>query len=722
MLKFILPLCLVFTVFAQSNLKIYVQDENNNTIDKASIQIENFRYYTNSNGIAEIRISKGIYKIKISAVGFQTLTDSIQINGEIKEFRYRLKEDILKLNDVIITGTYSSHTLSTTPISSSLITYKDIQNTNLTLNDVISKNSINIDLRNTIARTQAIQMNGFSGNHILVLIDGERIAGKMDGTIDLNFLSFANIEKIEIVKGPFSSLYGSDALGGVINIITKNNKELKQKIKIQSKISALNTKTNSYKLPFINNFYTNDYSIYYSNGFYFNENINNLFDINLSYSHNSEIDYNKYDNFFEFPQIKKYSFSVNYNFNVDDKFNLKYKFNFSKDSLHWLAGDRFSPFRNKVSNQRFFNNLSLEYKTNQTDKLFLSFNNSTYDHKMVEYYNWYKLKSDIQKEFVNDFKIYYQFIPYNTSLITVGYQNTNEKIISERIQSKEKIQSSNNYFIEDEWELTKLTLNIGLRYSLNSSFGNFLSPKLSILYRLQDNFVTKFSYGRGFRAPSLKELYIDYSNAAVGYTVLGEPNLKPEKSDGYNLSFEYFYNNTISIKNHYYYNKLLNLIDYYYKSSNTLSYYNINKATIAGTDLEILYFPNQKLELTFGYNYTYSVDQNKNKLPFRSPQTILLKVNYNFNKTNSIKMIYKWYDKKLVNDEQINKDLYQQGITSNTNKYYQKAYSLTDIIYNTQYDNFSFVIGISNIFDKYSYPFGNIKGREFFVNIIYQLN
>jgi len=709
-------LMITLQIFPQHTVSLKIINENTQNIPKASVEINNSKYISDEKGNLKIKLQNGKYLYKVSAIGYKTHSDTISIFKDTL-LTVILKEDPFNLNSILVTGTYSKHTYSSAPITTSIITSNDIQNTNLTLNEVLVKNSINLDLKNTIARTQAIQMNGFSGNHVLVLIDGQRIAGKMDGTIDLNFLSFTNIERIEIVKGPFSSLYGSDALGGVINIITQNNKNHLTSLKFQTKVSSLVSKIENN--PGIN---TQDYNLNYSSFLTITENIYSKYDINLSYSNNNQIDYNKYDNFFELPEIKKYSVAANINSYFYDNLSIKLKLNYSLDSLHWLAGDKYNPFRNKVSNQRYFTNLTSEYKFNTTNKLYLSINNSFYNHKMIEYYNWYKLKSDIQKEYLTDFNTYYQFTPYSTSLITIGYQNISEKIKSDRIENQTKIQVSNNLFIEDEWQFPIFTLNFGLRYSSNSTFGNFISPKISTLYKITDQLLAKFSYGKGYRAPSLKELFINYSNAAVGYNVIGEPNLKPEKSDGFNFSLEYF-NDNLAIKNYNYYNKLTNLIDYYYKNSNTLSYYNINKATIAGTELEITYLLGQKFDFVLGYNYTYAVNKENKKLPFRSPQTLLFKITYNFNKENSIKLISKWYDKKLVNDEQIDKNLYNQnngGI--NTISYYQKAYSITDLIYNTKFYDFSFVFGISNIFDNYSYPFGNIKGREIFINIIYQLN
>ncbi|MFN6992509.1 MAG: carboxypeptidase-like regulatory domain-containing protein, partial [Fervidobacterium sp.] len=112
--------CLV--LYAQSNVKIIVTDEQSNPIVKASLLFENKKYYTDKNGQLIISAPKGIYKIRISAVGYNTISDTISVSKIQNEFVYILKEDILKLNNVLVTGSYSPHTLSSTPINSSIIT------------------------------------------------------------------------------------------------------------------------------------------------------------------------------------------------------------------------------------------------------------------------------------------------------------------------------------------------------------------------------------------------------------------------------------------------------------------------------------------------------------------------------------------------------------------------------------------------------------------------
>lgn len=723
MIKYFFFLSVLLSSFAlpQIRVKIHIENSLKQPIIKVNFFIASNIYQSNSDGNIYFSIPKGIYPIKIKSLGYKEYLDTININENSNTFNFILTEDVFNLNNVVVTGTYSPHSVKSSPISLNLITAKEIENSNLTINDVLVNNSVNIELKNTIARTQALQMNGFNANHVLILVDGERLAGKMDGTIDLNFLSFMNIDRIEIVKGPFSSLYGSDALGGVINIITKNSYTTLPTIKFQTKFSSSMSnilKKNNQNYFSSNNLSTEAFSLFYSQYLYFNENFQTAISSSLSYDYNKQTDYNIKDNFYELPETKKYGFAIDLNNKIFEKNTIKYKFNYSIDSLHWLSGDYYNPFRNKVNNKRIFHNLSFEHNFSTTSKIYLSQNISTYDHIMKEFYNWNTLKYDKQDEYVNDFKMYYQFVPYSSSLITFGIQQTFDKIISERIVNNRKTQVANIVFFEDEWNLSKYTLNFGIRYSNNSNYGEFVSPKISVLYKFDENFLTKFSYGKGFREPSLKELYINYTNASVGYTVLGEPNLKPEKSDGFNISFEYYHDDIFLIKNFNYYNKLTNLIDYYYKNSNTLSYYNINKATIAGSEFLIDYKINKDLKFNFAYNYTYAVNQDNKKLPFRSPQTVLIKVNYEAFKNHFFKLSIKWYDKKIVNDEQVNKDLYQNEITRVT--YYQNAYYNLDFSYSTSLNNFDLTLGINNLTDQYQYPFGNIKGREIFLNIIYK--
>ncbi|WP_373721090.1 TonB-dependent receptor, partial [Bacteroides heparinolyticus] len=135
------------------------------------------------------------------------------------------KELSLLLNEVVVTGTGTEHYLKDAPVQTEVITGKALEQYQArSIDDLLSALSPSLTFHDGDMGSH-VRLNGLSNDYILILINGKRMNGDIGGQNDLNRLNPANIERIEIVKGAASSLYGSDAIAGVINIITKRNRE-----------------------------------------------------------------------------------------------------------------------------------------------------------------------------------------------------------------------------------------------------------------------------------------------------------------------------------------------------------------------------------------------------------------------------------------------------------------------------------------------------------------
>ena len=135
------------------------------------------------------------------------------------------KELSVLLNEVVVTGTGTEHYLKDAPVQTEVITGKALDSyQGRSMQDILEGLNASITF-NPSDMGSGIQMNGLGNDYILILINGKRINGDTGGQNDLSIINPANIERIEIVKGAASSLYGSDAIAGVINIITKKNRD-----------------------------------------------------------------------------------------------------------------------------------------------------------------------------------------------------------------------------------------------------------------------------------------------------------------------------------------------------------------------------------------------------------------------------------------------------------------------------------------------------------------
>lgn len=137
-----------------------------------------------------------------------------------------MKHSPLKLNEVVVTGTGTINKLKNSPVAIDVISQRELQNTNIPTfeNAMIALNPSMSFTPNAMG--SYMQLNGLSNRYILVLVDGKKLGGDVGGNVDLNRIDMGNIKRIEVLKGAASSLYGSDAIAGVINIITNKPKDL----------------------------------------------------------------------------------------------------------------------------------------------------------------------------------------------------------------------------------------------------------------------------------------------------------------------------------------------------------------------------------------------------------------------------------------------------------------------------------------------------------------
>lgn len=134
------------------------------------------------------------------------------------------ERDTIVLSQVVVTGTRTPKTLADAPVATRVITNKDIERTDATdIQDLLTQELPGVEFSYAMNQQTHLNISGFGGQSILFLVDGERLAGETMDDVDFSRLLIAGVERIEIVKGAASALYGSNAEGGVVNIITKES-------------------------------------------------------------------------------------------------------------------------------------------------------------------------------------------------------------------------------------------------------------------------------------------------------------------------------------------------------------------------------------------------------------------------------------------------------------------------------------------------------------------
>lgn len=182
---------------------------------------------TDANGFYQIKnIPSGTYTLEVSSVGFRKYSERVEVQaGEILKMNIELEESTLELDQVVITGTMRKTYAKDSPVKVSVIKSEQLQQGKISANimDLISSvNGLSTQLNCGVCGTNAIRINGVEGPNTAVLIDGMPIMGALASVYGLNGISPSIIDQVEVIKGPQSTLYGTHALGGVVNIITKN--------------------------------------------------------------------------------------------------------------------------------------------------------------------------------------------------------------------------------------------------------------------------------------------------------------------------------------------------------------------------------------------------------------------------------------------------------------------------------------------------------------------
>ena len=540
------------------------------------------------------------------------------------------------LTELVVTATRTERKLSNVAVPVQIISRKAItQSGSVRLNDILSEQT-GLYITSGGATTSAgggvfgngIQLQGLSPDYTLILLDGEPIIGRQGGVIDLSRLSVGNIKKIEIVKGPSSSLYGSEAMGGVVNIITEQAQL--NKLDASFRYGRFNSTdanvTAAVKREKMNlQLFGNRNS---SNGFDLDKNIPGK-TVDPFTNYTTQVRLNIYPT-----EKTKISLSGRYYNEKQDNYFLTQ--DIGSGSTIAITGDgRVRDMNlNPVITQQFNNNLRSS----------LRFYFSRYEYEQT-------LLKDADKA-----SYYYDFFQQDfyraenqtdinlpaKNFLTIGAGVVAEKLNTTRYAGK-RSNDIRYAFIQDEWRVgEKFILIGGLRYDDNTSYRSRLSPKLAGLYKINDKLRINASYGAGFKAPDFRQLFLNFLNtAAGGYVVYGANEitiaeletqkqqgilsdilprayqlalLKPEISKGINAAVQYDVNEKLNFNINFFRNDIDNLIQvdiiaFRSNSAPVYSYFNVKEAYTQGAEFNSFYKLSNKFQIRGGYQFLMTADK-----------------------------------------------------------------------------------------------------------------
>lgn len=459
---------------------------------------------------------------------------------------------LFDLDEIVVTGTRTPKFLKETPVQTRVITSKDIERTDATnIQDLLQQELPGIEFSYAMNQQTHLNFSGFGGQGVLFLVDGERLSGETMDDVDFSRLNMENVERIEIVRGAVSALYGSNATGGVINIITKKHKD-------------------PFSLDANMRFGKHGEQRYGGSLGLGGKQWNNV--LSASYNSIDNYDVKSGDN----PVTRVISTIYG-----DEVYNIKdqFKWNVARTlSLTARAGYFFREVTRSADQPERYRDYSagLRMDWNISDNDVLQANYSFDQYDKSDYQRIARLDVRDYSNVQNTFRLLYNHTFDGGNVLTIGSDFMHDYLFNANIEGNKRDQDCFDLFAQFDWRINDRWEAVGaVRYDYFSDGGNNrVTPKVNVRYEPLHNLFLRAGYGMGFRAPSLKEKYYNFDMSGI-WIVEGNPDLKPEVSHNFNISAEYtksYYNFTLSTYYNIVTNKLATTAPYFKTANDKLPY------------------------------------------------------------------------------------------------------------------------------------------------------
>ena len=446
--------------------------------------------------------------------------------------------DSVELEPIVVTASHTPKALKDAPVVTRLITLHDIKITDATnIQDLLIQEIPGLEFGFAMSQETALHMSGFGGNAVLFLVDGERLSGETMDNTDYNRLNLDHVGRVEIVKGASSALYGSNAVGGVVNLISQEN--------LAPWAVNVNSRYNTFGHEWRNGASFSFNTAKWNSQTSFQHTKIDPVDLPKRYSPEEIV-----------AELMKKAQGLPYNEDVlNDDSNISRLYGQKtynvKERLIWRATDQLTltgrgGYFFRTSERDTYNyhfnaysaglkgryawdhgrHLELSYAYDQYDKAnFTPDGTRTHDHD-------YSNRQHVGHALYNH--------AFGKNTLIVGADYMHDYLTTYQFEDNAS-HSQNNIdgYAQFDWNITdQLNLVGSVRYDYFSASSNqAFTGRLAVVYKFP--WMTfRANYASGFRAPTLKEMYMYFDMGNMGYMILGNPDLEPERSHNFNLAFE----------------------------------------------------------------------------------------------------------------------------------------------------------------------------------------
>jgi outer membrane receptor for ferrienterochelin and colicins len=523
------------------------------------------------------------------------------------------------------------------------------------------------------------------------------------------------VERIELVKGTGATLYGSDAIGGVLNIITRQPGD-GLRIGVRQEFTVLGNGGNRTFLPSVQfESAHEDWGIVADAGYRHADG----FDLQPETPHTNGQE-----------EISRFSGGLKLIYDPESKWRYGTSGRVMWEEKDWRESEYFEPLQqtfaydDRERNVRADVGVQASWNPDQHTGYTVGGHISYYDH-------WWKKWSETGHLVDSSVTVeHYQEVSFSgrrrlsrAHLPAYGLDFTNNVFESDMLSpDREGVQTFDGYY-QHEWRVTHgVTALPGVRYEHHSAYGDHVNPSLNAMWRPCSHFRLRGMVARGFRAPSIKELYFRFDHSAAGYIVEGGgAGLDPETSINSSLTMEFTKGERYLSRITYFYNHLRDLIDFdlvgfsevYWRGM--FKYRNVRKAYTCGVEYEMDYRPNENLRLELGYTYLRARDLGTGETLLNRPENkVQLKLSGRVERWDAGGSFWgSWTDRKLWSP------ITEAGGTG-PGSWAPDKLNLNINLYKNLNPSVRAFFNIYNVTDEVNADYGYWPGRTFGVGFTYE--
>ena len=745
-LLFILSfLALSISTFAQRRVKITIREAGTQqpllgahiTIVPHKEHQDTLIAITDKDGKVFITLEKenASYFYKVNMMGYMPVSGTLLATE--KEVNVVLKEDVMHLNGVVVTGSRTERPVKLSPITTQVLGGKALVDAGYSdLQHALQQETPGMNIQK-VGFGNEISMQGLDARHVLFLQDGERMTGDMAGNLDYERFNLHAIDRIEIVKGASSTLYGSRASGAVINLISKKTQK---PLDIQAGVRFAQMNQRNYKQPNPKDFlymfeknsdrpnlqswisagikqgkFTSQTDVWYSSSDAF-------------YMYQSDKDkkvYTKEANPFLPHDITLTSIASRSPMGIEGTEHLsvaqKLYYEPSKSLSLQAYGSMF--FMNSYDliqdmtfsqSRDFMAGIKLKYDVKDWFTVNLSLHGDFYDrfkrHERID-----------ERKNVYKSKIFEPRLTLTSSYFTghniiFGVEHTTDELTSDRFVNRRMTTRSlheTENFLQDEWTVNShWMLSSGVRTNFSKAFGFMWMPKIAIKYAPDNHWALRANYSMGYRAPSIKELFFNWDHLGM-FQIKGSENLQSEKNNYFSLGAEYskdrFFINVNAYANIF--NKKIEGVWRIYDMQYNFEYINLKSQRMLGVEAIMKWRLTDNFMLNATYSYVNVSKQNGIQVNTTSPHAATASIDYTLNRPNyRLKSIF---STSIMGEKKF--DVQDRVWVKEHNKSYDAyfrcilpTYVLCNLsVVQTFYNKVKLTIGVDNIFNYMPHTLGS---------------